>query len=125
MIKRAELDRTVQFNNLYSALNYGLLYEAFCRLKRGKAPGVDGVTLEDFGQNVIANLRSLEARLHRQSYRPQPSLRREIPNGNGKTRLSIRLEAEVVSRLRKSWVGSIRRAGQMVQPDSSVETCNI
>ena len=84
--KRAEADRSLTFNNLFSALTYELLYQSYCRLKRGKAPGVDGQTLEDYGQNVIANLRSLEARLHRQSYRPQPSLRREIPKGNGKTR---------------------------------------
>lgn len=84
--KRAEADKAAQFNNLYSALTYELLYEAFCRLKRGKAPGVDGVTLEEYGTNAIANLRSLIDRLHRQSYRPQPSLRRLIPKGNGKTR---------------------------------------
>jgi len=67
--KRAEADKAAQFNNLYSALTYELLYEAFCRLKRGKAPGVDGVTLEEYGPNAIANLRSLVDRLHRQSYR--------------------------------------------------------
>lgn len=83
---RAEADQALTFNNLFSALNYELLYQAFCRLKRGKTPGVDGQTLEDYGQNLIANLRSLESRLHRQSYQPQPSLRREIPKGNGKTR---------------------------------------
>ena len=84
--KRAEADKAARFNNLYSALTYEMLYEAFCRLKRGKAPGVDGVTLEEYGSNLIANLRSLVDRLHRQSYRPQPSLRRLIPKGNGKTR---------------------------------------
>ena len=84
--KRAEADKAARFNNLYSALTYEMLYEAFCRLKRGKAPGVDGVTLEEYGSNLIANLRSLVDRLHRQSYGPQPSLRRLIPKGNGKTR---------------------------------------
>ena len=59
--------------------------QAYCQLKRGKAPGVDGQTLEDYGQNVIANLRSLVDRLHRGSYRPQPSLHRDIPKGNGQT----------------------------------------
>ena len=36
------------FNNLYSLLNHQLLWHAFRRLKRGKAPGVDGVTLDDY-----------------------------------------------------------------------------
>lgn len=84
--KRAEDDKGATFNNLYSALTYELLYQAYCQLKRGKAPGVDGQTLEDFGTNVIANLRSLHTRLQNQSYWPQPSLRRDIPKGNGKTR---------------------------------------
>ncbi len=84
--KRAVESKAATFNNLYSALTYELLYEAYCQLKRGKAPGVDGQTLEDFGKEVFANLRSLHTRLQDQSYWPQPSLRRDIPKGNGKTR---------------------------------------
>jgi RNA-directed DNA polymerase len=83
---RAEHEKAATFNNLYSLLTYELLYQAFCQLKQGKAPGVDGQTLEDFAQDSIANLRSLHQRLQNQSYWPQPSLRREIPKGNGKTR---------------------------------------
>jgi len=63
-----------------------LLWHAFRRLKRGKAPGVDNVTLEDYEEDLRANLRDLLQRLHRGSYRPQPSLRKNIPKGNGKTR---------------------------------------
>ena len=83
---RAEHDKVATFNNLYSALTHELLYQAYCQLKRGKAPGVDGQTLEDYGTHVIANLRLLHARLQSQSYWPQPSLRRDIPKGDGKTR---------------------------------------
>jgi RNA-directed DNA polymerase len=83
---RAVENGEATFNNLYSALTYDMLHEAYCQLKRGKAPGVDGQTLEDFGQDAIANLRSLHTRLQNQSYWPQPSLRRDIPKGNGKTR---------------------------------------
>jgi RNA-directed DNA polymerase len=89
------LDRTSQrakaapeevFNNLFSMLNYELLWYAFRRLKRGKMPGVDNVTVEDYEEDLEANLRDLLERLHRGSYRPQPSLRKNIPKGNGKTR---------------------------------------
>ena len=62
------------------------MWHAFRRLKRGKAPGVDNVTLEDYEENLRANLQDLLGRLHRGSYRPQPSLRKDIPKGNGKTR---------------------------------------
>ena len=84
--KKAESDRSLRFNNLYTLLTEELLQDAFYRLKRDKAPGVDGVTVDQYGEQLDANLRSLSSRLHRRSYRPHPSLRRNIPKGNGKTR---------------------------------------
>ena len=42
---QAARDAATRFNNLFSLLSYELLYEAYCQLKRGKAPGVDGRTL--------------------------------------------------------------------------------
>ena len=83
---RAETQPDAVFNNLFSLLNAELLHHAFRRLKRGKAPGVDNVTVEDYEANLRDNLRNLLQRLHRGSYRPQPSLRKNIPKGNGKTR---------------------------------------
>ena len=74
------------FNNVFSMLTYELLWLAFRQLKRDKAPGADGVTVDQYEEDLQANLRDLEARLHSQSYRPQPSVRRDIPKGNGKTR---------------------------------------
>jgi len=74
------------FNNLFSLLTYELLWHAFRRLKRGKVPGVDGVTVEAYEANLRENLEDLLQRLHRGSYRPKPSLRKNIPKGNGKTR---------------------------------------
>ncbi|MBL8820202.1 MAG: group II intron reverse transcriptase/maturase, partial [Planctomyces sp.] len=84
--QRAVTQPNAVFNNLFSLLNEELLRHAFRRLKRGKAPGVDGVTLEDYEANLRDNLQDLLQRLHRGSYRPQPSLRKNIPKGNGKTR---------------------------------------
>jgi len=84
--QRASADHEEVFNNLFSLLNYELLWYAFRRLKRGKTPGVDGVTVEDYEEDLEANLRDLLDRLHRGSYQPMPSLRKNIPKGNGKTR---------------------------------------
>ena len=67
-------------------LNHELLWLAFRRLKRGKTPGVDNVTVEDYEQDLEENLHDLLRRIHRGSYRPQPSLRKNIPKGDGKTR---------------------------------------
>ena len=84
--ERAEAHPEEIFNNLFSLLNYELLWYAFRRLKRGKTPGVDNVTVEDYEENLEANLLDLLGRLHRGSYHPKPSLRKNIPKGNGKTR---------------------------------------
>jgi group II intron reverse transcriptase/maturase len=84
--QRAETQPEAVFNNLFSLLNHQLLWHAFRRLKRGKVPGVDGVTLEAYEENLRENLQVLLQQLHRGSYRPQPSLRKDIPKGNGKTR---------------------------------------
>ena len=82
--KRAETHPEEEFNNLFSLLTYELLWYAFRKLKRDKAPGVDGATVDQYEEKLQENLLDLESRLHRQSYRPQPSLRRDIPKGNGK-----------------------------------------
>jgi group II intron reverse transcriptase/maturase len=84
--ERAERDPEATFNNVYSLLTCELLELAFRKLKRDKAPGADGVTVDQYEEQLQENLRDLETRLHRRSYRPQPSVRREIPKGNGKTR---------------------------------------
>ena len=84
--QRAESQPEEVFNNLFSLLNYELLWYAFRRLKRGKTPGVDGITVEDYEENLEGNLQDLLDRLHRGAYRPKPSLRKLIPKGNGKTR---------------------------------------
>jgi group II intron reverse transcriptase/maturase len=84
--QRAKTHPEERFNNLFSLLTYELLWYAFRRLKRGKTPGVDKVTVEDYEADLEANLRNLLERLHRGGYRPQPSLRKNIPKGNGKTR---------------------------------------
>ena len=83
---RAEQQPAATFNNLYTLLNYDLLWLAFRKLKRDKAPGVDGVTVNDYEEKLQENLLDLETRLHRQSYRPHPSLPCDIPKGDGKTR---------------------------------------
>ena len=74
------------FNNLFSLMTYELLWLAWRKLKRGKMPGFDGVTDEQYEADLRGNLHDLLRRLHRGSYRPKPSLRKLIPKGNGKTR---------------------------------------
>jgi len=83
---RAQEQPTADFNNVYHLLKYDLLWLAFRRLKRKKASGVDGLSVDDYETNLRSNLQDLESRLQRGAYRPFPSLRKDIPKGNGKTR---------------------------------------
>ncbi|ADG81132.1 RNA-directed DNA polymerase (Reverse transcriptase) [Thermincola potens JR] len=50
------------------------------------APGVDGVTVEAFGQNLQEELRQLHHELKTGIYEPQPVLRVEIPKVDGSKR---------------------------------------
>jgi RNA-directed DNA polymerase len=84
--ERAQAQPTADFSNVFHLLKFDLLWFAFRKLKLNKAPGVDGVSVEDYETNLRSNLLDLESRLQRGAYRPQPSLRRDIPKGNGKTR---------------------------------------
>lgn len=84
--ERAQSQTTADFSNLFHLLKTDLLWHAFKKLKLNKAPGVDGVSVDDYESNLRSNLLDLESRLQRGAYQPQPSLRRDIPKGNGKTR---------------------------------------
>ena len=84
--QRAESHTEERFNNLLTLITLDFLHMAFSRLKKGKSPGVDGQTMDDYEANLELNLQDLLSRLHRGSYQPKPSLRQEIPKENGKTR---------------------------------------
>jgi RNA-directed DNA polymerase len=62
------------------------LREAFYALKRKAAPGVDGVTWEDYEADLEPRLADLHERVQRGAYRPQPSRRTYIPKADGKQR---------------------------------------
>jgi RNA-directed DNA polymerase len=83
---RARTQREERFNNLFSHLDAELLLWAYEQLEDGKAAGVDGVSVREYGQGLEARLVSLLDRLHRGAYRPQPSRRRWIPKGDGRMR---------------------------------------
>lgn len=79
-------DGKCKFNNLVHMLDVEGLKECFYLLKKGKACGVDGVSLEEYEEDLESNLRDLVERMKRFSYRPQPVRRVYIPNTNGKQR---------------------------------------
>jgi RNA-directed DNA polymerase len=84
--KRARSDKGVKFNNLMHLVNERNLCECFVRLKKGKAPGVDKMTLEDYGEKLQENVANLVHRMKQMSYRPQPVRRTYIPKSKDKLR---------------------------------------
>ncbi|WP_415840579.1 group II intron reverse transcriptase/maturase [Roseateles saccharophilus] len=90
-----------KFTALLHHVTVDLLRDAFLALKRRAAPGVDGVTWQDYEANLEGNLQELHARVHRGTYRALPVRRRFIPKpGTDKQRpLGIAaLEDKVVQR---------------------------
>jgi CRISPR-associated protein Cas1 len=70
-------------SNLFSRIcRPDTLRRAWSRVqKRGQTPGVDGVTLEYFGQKAERRLARLGQQLSEGRYRPRPLRRCEIPKG--------------------------------------------
>jgi RNA-directed DNA polymerase len=62
------------------------LDRAFRALRRDAAPGIDGVTVEQYGGQLATHLPALRARLKAGQYRHQPIRRVNIPKENGATR---------------------------------------
>ncbi len=76
-----------RFRGLARLLDRQMLGEAFSRLKRKAAPGIDGVTRDEYAKNLDENLLALESRLKEGKYRPLPVKRRWIAKaGSNKMR---------------------------------------
>jgi group II intron reverse transcriptase/maturase len=84
--EKAEREPKHRFRSLYREINLPLLYESFRQLKPGAAPGIDGVTVAVYKEDLDNNLRQLLERLKAKRYRAQKVRRRHIPKGKGKTR---------------------------------------
>ena len=83
----ASSDKKYRFTTLYHHVyRVDGLREAYFRLKRDAAPGVDGMTWEQYGQTLEVNLLDLSARLKRGAYRAKPVRRTYIPKADGRLR---------------------------------------
>jgi RNA-directed DNA polymerase len=83
---KAAQQPTHRFGGLYRLLNEANLRECFYALRKDAAPGVDGVTFEEYEKNLDANLADLVRRLKKKSYHARLVRRKYIPKGQGKWR---------------------------------------
>ena len=84
--KAARERKGMQFTALLHHLTVGLLRESFYALKRKAAPGVDGVTWEEYEPELEGRMIDLHSRIHRGAYRAQPSRRVYILKPDGRQR---------------------------------------
>src|SRR5918994_102708 len=74
----------MSFTSLNHYLDVDWLREAYRRLRKDSAPGHDGRTVADYGQDLESNLQSLLNRAKSGSYVAPPVRRVHIPKGTGK-----------------------------------------
>jgi RNA-directed DNA polymerase len=84
--KRATEDSRFKFTSLAHLLNEESLKESFYMLKKNKAPGVDGITYEEYEKYLTTNIQKLVKRMKAGKYYPQPVRRSYIPKDEGKER---------------------------------------
>jgi RNA-directed DNA polymerase len=80
---RAKENPKRRFTSLIHLINEGSLLECLGKLKTNKAPGIDGVRLEEYEVNKDANIKGLIERMKLWKYRPQPTRRAYIPKSIG------------------------------------------
>src|SRR5215831_10431531 len=84
--KAAREHKEMKFTALLHHLNVDLLRESFYSLKRKAAPGVDGVTWQEYESGLENRLVDLHGRVHRGVYRALPSRRVYIQKEDGRQR---------------------------------------
>jgi len=86
-VRQAARERKQErFTALLHHLTVDLLRDSFFALQRKAAPGVDGVTWQEYETGLEDRLVDLHSRVHRGAYRAQPSRRVYIPKPDGRQR---------------------------------------
>jgi RNA-directed DNA polymerase len=86
-VRRAARERKQErFTTLLHHLNVNLLRESFYALKRGAAPGLDGMKWKEYEEGLEDRITDQHSRIHRGAYRAQPSRRVYIPKADGRQR---------------------------------------
>jgi RNA-directed DNA polymerase len=84
--QKAQGNKQEQFTALLHHLTIDLLQQSYYALQRSAAPGVDGVSWQQYEEDLEARLTELHGRIHRGAYRAQASRRVYIPKADGRQR---------------------------------------
>lgn len=82
----ARKDRSLVFTALLHHLRPELLTSSFYDLKKQAAAGIDGVTWQEYEQDLEHRIRDLHGRIHRGAFRAKPSKRSYIEKTDGRKR---------------------------------------
>ena len=83
---RAEGNPKSVFTSVAHLLTEDFLTDCFWELKRDKASGIDGVSVQEYEANLEENIRDVVERLKTKRYKPQPVRRAYIPKSDGSRR---------------------------------------
>jgi retron-type reverse transcriptase len=82
----ARREKDARFTALLHHVSLERLVMAYWALSPQAAPGVDGVRWQDYGQDLVVNLRDLHERVHSGRYQARPSRRAYIAKADGRLR---------------------------------------
>ena len=113
--------------SMEAVLQPGNLKKALARVRRNRgAPGVDGMTVEEFCAHLKDHWPEIRSRLLAGTYAPQPVRRVEIPKASGGVRplgvptvLDRFIQQAVMQVLREDWDGSFSDASYGFRPGRS------
>ena len=101
----AKRNGTERFPALLHHVTVDVLEDAYRGLHPGAAAGVDGVTWQEYGEDLRRKVVDLHARVHAGSYQAQPSRRVWIPKPDGRQRpLGIAALEDKIVQTAVAWV---------------------
>lgn len=72
-----------RFQNLYGLLDSDLLVQSWGQLNKQSAPGIDGITFDDYRPNLLSHIDRLSGQLKNKQYRAANIKRVHIPKNSG------------------------------------------
>lgn len=81
-----QLEHGYKLQTLIQKVNKEALLKQHEKQSKGKAAGIDGITKEQYEENIESNIANLLERMKNFSYIPKPVRRTYIPKANGKLR---------------------------------------